>query len=72
MSDEYDIHPTEADLDDESLARQQPAGEGDYSKHSGYRGCDKCEVVGAHRWAFVCECCGKQQDRFDTEYVGEA
>jgi uncharacterized paraquat-inducible protein A len=66
----YDIKPSEADLNDESLARQQPAGEDDYSKHSGYRGCRKCQAVGAHQWTRVCACCGKEQSRFhEAEYL---
>lgn len=57
MSDLYPIHPTEADLDDESLAKQQ-ADE------------FRCQVVGAHRWITVCSCCGKQQSKFyDAEYL---
>jgi hypothetical protein len=37
-----------------------------FDKHSGYRGCQKCETVGAHQYAMVCQCCGKQQSRFDA------
>jgi hypothetical protein len=63
MSDHYDINPTEADLNDENL----------FSRHSGYRGCQKCETVGAHQYAMVCQCCGLQQSRFDApEYMDES
>jgi hypothetical protein len=56
----YDIHPTSADLNDESL----------FNQHSGYRGCQKCETVGAHSWRMVCDCCGTQQSRFhEAEYL---
>jgi hypothetical protein len=56
MSDDYPIKPTDGDLNDESL----------FTTHSGYRGCQKCETVGAHQYAMVCQCCGKQQSRFDA------
>jgi hypothetical protein len=61
VSDHYDIHPTSADLNDESL----------FTTHSGYRGCQKCETVGAHQYAMVCQCCGQQQSRFDVDYESD-
>ena len=70
MSETYDIYPSDSDLDDESLARQQPSGEGSFTKHTGYRGCSKCVTVGAHQWINVCACCGNQESRFEqAEYL---
>jgi hypothetical protein len=60
--DPYPLKPTDGDLNDESL----------FTTHSGYRGCQKCETVGAHSWRMVCDCCGIQQSRFHTaEYLDE-
>jgi hypothetical protein len=90
MSEDYDIKPTEADLNDESLFAQAvdaTAGLEDrantekfetnvnrladsFDTHSGYRGCQKCETVGAHQWHMICTCCGQAQGRFhEAEYL---
>ena len=59
MSDLYDIHPTDFDLDDESLW-----------KHNGEDDCQPCTITGAHQYALICQCCGVQQSRFElAEYI---
>ena len=78
MSDApYPLKPTDGDLDDESLLASMPdpgnpEDGGNFSIHSGYRGCQKCETVGAHQWHMVCTCCGKEQGRFEApEYFND-
>lgn len=76
MSDVYDLRPSEAELDDESLFdevdkhRYCYCSEKRLDVHTGDDGCGKCGTVGAHQWITVCACCGHQQSRFETaEYL---
>lgn len=58
MSETYDIHPTDADLDDETLYQQ-------FEKHSGDDTCGKCHTTGAHHIIRICDCCGKLRPHVD-------
>jgi hypothetical protein len=58
-SEPYDLMPTEADKDFESL-----------TEHDGTGLCARCKTIGAHSYVYVCQCCGKEQSRFETaEYL---
>jgi hypothetical protein len=63
---------TEEQADRANHDQHDPEPLPDFSRHSGYRGCQKCETVGAHQYAMVCQCCGLQQSRFDAPEESDA
>lgn len=58
MSDVYDLKPSEAELDDESLFDE-------VDKHR-YCYCPPRCVAGTHDWITICGRCGEQQSRFEA------